>query len=260
MRTKLRSYDHLRLRYVFAISALVALPTITAQAQSFDCRAARTTDEITICENGQLARLDQQLATTYRRSVDALGDDQRQAFQQNEVAFINAHRRCGEDDRCIAQSYRNRIQELQNLLSQSDRDEGEGIDDNNDRQARRAEQHGTPKTVPPSRTDVAASPPPRPPEAPMRATVTTVERVPEASGSTMAALHTEPGNSAGSANEEQAGSKRPAKHREAKRRHAAKTATAATTEAPPVSPEPSPPAASVPLKPTIQWANPPPAR
>jgi uncharacterized protein len=119
----------LSLRYGFvasAIAAALAMPAAIAGAQSFDCRAARTADELIICQNGDLARLDQQLAAAYRRDLATLGPEQRDQFQHNEVAFLNARRRCGEDYRCIAQSYRNRILELQNLTSTGNARDGAG--------------------------------------------------------------------------------------------------------------------------------------
>lgn len=223
----------------------IALFPGSGLAQSFDCRAARTPDEMTICANSGLARLDQQLATAYRRDADALGDDQRQAFQQNEVAFINARRRCGDDRRCIAESYRNRIHELQTLMSQSDRDEPGGAAVDEDRPDQRAEPRRGPTPTP------------------ARPTVTTIERTPEAGGN---APTREPSVSVGNANEtEPAEGKKVAKHREAKPRHVAKTVTAATSEAPAASAATGATTAasgssSAPAKPTIQWANPPPAR
>jgi uncharacterized protein len=113
----------LSLRCGFVASVIVAAFAMhpgPADAQSFDCRAARTPDEMSICENSDLARLDLQLAIAYRRDAAALGQEQRDQFQENEVAFLNARRRCGEDHRCIAESYRNRILELQNLTSGGD--------------------------------------------------------------------------------------------------------------------------------------------
>src|SRR5437016_1517483 len=70
MTSMLQSTNLLSMRAVrlsAAIVAALAMPPAIAAAQSFDCRAARSADEMTICQNGDLARLDQQLAAAYRR-------------------------------------------------------------------------------------------------------------------------------------------------------------------------------------------------
>ena len=127
MTSMLQSTDLLSMRAVrlsAAIVAALAMPPAIAAAQSFDCRAARSADEMTICQNGDLARLDQQLAAAYRRDMAKLGQEQRDQFQQNEVSFLNARRRCGENQRCLEQSYHNRIQELRNLMSAGEERDG----------------------------------------------------------------------------------------------------------------------------------------
>jgi uncharacterized protein len=84
-----------------------------ANAQSFDCRNARYADEKTICQQPRLGQLDQELASAYDRVMRKLPKEQRDAFDNNETAFVTARRRCGDHPACIEQSYRNRIQELQ---------------------------------------------------------------------------------------------------------------------------------------------------
>jgi uncharacterized protein YecT (DUF1311 family) len=83
-----------------------------AGAQSFDCRNARYADEKAICQDGRLGDLDKQLADTYDRAGSKLSKQERQQFETNETAFVNARHRCGGNQACIEQSYRNRMQEL----------------------------------------------------------------------------------------------------------------------------------------------------
>jgi uncharacterized protein YecT (DUF1311 family) len=83
-----------------------------AGAQSFDCRNARYADEKAICQDGRLGDLDKQLADTYDRAGNKLSKQERQQFEDNETAFVNARHRCGGNQACIEQSYRNRLQEL----------------------------------------------------------------------------------------------------------------------------------------------------
>src|SRR5262245_44768064 len=83
-----------------------------ANAQSFDCRNARFADEKAICQDTRLGGLDKQLADTYDRAGTKLSKEERQEFEKNETAFVNARHRCGGHQGCIEQSYRNRLQEL----------------------------------------------------------------------------------------------------------------------------------------------------
>src|SRR5260370_28093317 len=105
---------------VIATGLLVAAASMRpapASAQSFDCRNARYADEKLICREPGLAQLDQDLATRYRRQLGNLAKDRQDEFQHHEIFFLNARRRCGDNYGCIEQSYRNRIQELDNLVS-----------------------------------------------------------------------------------------------------------------------------------------------
>jgi uncharacterized protein len=96
-----------------ALLIIAGLGADRANAQSFDCRNARYADERTICQNQGLGQLDQELASAYDRVMRKLPKEERDAFDNNETAFVTARRRCGEHRACIEQSYRNRIQELQ---------------------------------------------------------------------------------------------------------------------------------------------------
>src|SRR5437870_6301573 len=104
---------------VFVFTAALVLAAIvigsgSASGQTFDCRIARAADEATICHEPGLAKLDQDLAALRGQRHEANRDD----VEDNEIAFLNARRRCGENRGCIEQSYRNRIQELAQSLSE----------------------------------------------------------------------------------------------------------------------------------------------
>src|SRR5260370_9513093 len=112
---------------VTAMLVAISMPAGPAGAQSFDCRAARYPDELTICRESDLARLDQQLATLYHRQMGNLAQEQRDQFQRHEIYFLNARRRCGADSRCIELSYRNRIRELEGLMANAERGGAGGV-------------------------------------------------------------------------------------------------------------------------------------
>src|SRR5207248_815180 len=96
------------------ILAAIVIGTGSARGQTFDCRIARAADEVTICHEPGLAKLDQDMsALRHQRNRAKQGD-----VEDNEIPFLNARRRCGENRGCIEQSYRNRIEELARSLSE----------------------------------------------------------------------------------------------------------------------------------------------
>src|SRR5262249_27332978 len=115
---------------------LVAGSGSSAEAQSFDCRNARSADEKAICQDSRLGDLDKRLADVYDRVGGKLPKEDRKQFESNETAFVNARHRCGGHQACIEQSYRNRIQELLSALpeGQSGRSDRRGDTQRTDRQ------------------------------------------------------------------------------------------------------------------------------
>jgi uncharacterized protein len=79
---------------------------------SFDCRYARTPDEITVCQTPDLAQMDVWLATTYSTVRDQLNASARLRFKQDELSWLAQRRQCGFDKDCIKQVYQSRIDEL----------------------------------------------------------------------------------------------------------------------------------------------------
>jgi len=102
---------------VFA--ALLALAgNKKADAQSFNCRYAHHRDEKLICKDPGLAKLDEELASAYRRLILRLPRGEGERLDRGEEAFVIARRQCGEQRACIEQKYRDRIRELEQLVNQ----------------------------------------------------------------------------------------------------------------------------------------------
>jgi len=102
---------------IFTVALILAVIVIgpgAGSGQSFDCQATRAADEVTICHEPNLAKLDEELSALRRQRNEAKRDD----VEDNEIAFLNARHRCGEHRGCIEQSYRNRIQELARSFSE----------------------------------------------------------------------------------------------------------------------------------------------
>jgi len=82
-----------------------------AQAQSFDCRRASTPDEIVICSYDWLAMLDDYMGARYRDLLKA-PDVNRRILKQNQRAWLRARASCGGRVACVANSYTQRLEEL----------------------------------------------------------------------------------------------------------------------------------------------------
>jgi len=110
-----------------------------ANGQSFDCRNARSADELTICQESGLAKLDQELSSLQRPRKEKRHKAERDEADDNETAFLNARRRCGESRACLEQSYRNRIQELTRSAPEEEREQPSRSSANAKRSERRNE-------------------------------------------------------------------------------------------------------------------------
>ena len=100
-----------------ALLSTAVLGVQSAKGQSFDCRYARYTDEKMICHEPALGRLDEELASIYRRVLLNLARPERGELDKNEDAFVKARHRCSSDRTCIEESYRKRIAELQAMVA-----------------------------------------------------------------------------------------------------------------------------------------------
>ena len=83
-----------------------------AQAQSFNCRYARSADEVLICQDARLAALDEQLAANYAHLRQQVFRTERKRLEQSQALWLKQRRDCGRDADCIAQAYEERIQSL----------------------------------------------------------------------------------------------------------------------------------------------------
>jgi uncharacterized protein len=92
------------------MTALVALfLPASAEAQSFNCRYARFADEVTICQEPRLSRLDERMSQLFYELRNDIGGARLDAEQD---AWLWSRRSCGRDPACIESAYRERIREL----------------------------------------------------------------------------------------------------------------------------------------------------
>lgn len=97
---------------LLAIALLPALHSAHVHAQSFNCRYAKTADEVLICQDDQLSALDERMASIYSQVHQSLYGSQRLMLEAEQGTWLCSRMGCGRDRDCIAQAYQRRIQEL----------------------------------------------------------------------------------------------------------------------------------------------------
>src|SRR5262249_58777502 len=109
------------MRIIVVSSFLVlCLAPNTTYAQSFNCRFARTADEVLICQHDRLSALDEQMANTYYQLRTRLYGMERRILQTEQADWLRMRRDCGRDKVCIEESYRQRIRELETYYTVSE--------------------------------------------------------------------------------------------------------------------------------------------
>jgi len=105
------------MRYITALAfAVVLLNPVSAQAASYDCDRARTSDEIAICNSRELNDLDVKMATMFDIAKGLVAMGQRGEMQDDQREWLAQRRRCGASTGCLRRSYRKRIDELEEVL------------------------------------------------------------------------------------------------------------------------------------------------
>lgn len=90
--------------------------TSAAARPSFDCRRARTSGERAVCDSPALAALDRSMAARYNGAVANGGPDERRLLVQTRDRFLGFRDRCGTDA-CIANAYRGRMREIDDIVA-----------------------------------------------------------------------------------------------------------------------------------------------
>ncbi len=103
---------------LFSAGALSFAPA-PADAQSFNCRYARTADERVICDRPNLSRLDERLSRRYQRAYDRSGRGMRRLLEREQAAWLTSRHNCRENAGCIRRHYQVRIGELNSFGSRT---------------------------------------------------------------------------------------------------------------------------------------------
>jgi hypothetical protein len=92
-------------------------PAPTASVRpSFNCANARTRGERAVCSSGALAGLDRQMASQFNRAMTNASPGEREMLTRTRSRFLAYRDRCGSDA-CIAEAYRGRMAEINDIVS-----------------------------------------------------------------------------------------------------------------------------------------------
>lgn len=102
---------------------LALLPVLEgrqAAAASFDCRAAESPAEITICDSRSLRRLDTILGDLYASVMDVAEGAMARRIRTEQRNWLASREVCEYDLTCIRAHYEGRIRELRNWADRLD--------------------------------------------------------------------------------------------------------------------------------------------
>lgn len=83
---------------------------------SFNCRYARSRSEQMVCTDGSLAALDRRMASRFYSALAQADPQTRAALRRSRDRFLTFRERCG-DAACIAQAYRDRMDEIEDMAA-----------------------------------------------------------------------------------------------------------------------------------------------
>lgn len=98
--------------HIVWLTALVLIVSVSASAQSFDCRLARFSDEIAICHHTELGRLDEQLAEIFNAQRSRVSESERRRLTVEQSGWLKVRRQCGGDRECLKRRYEQRLAQL----------------------------------------------------------------------------------------------------------------------------------------------------
>jgi uncharacterized protein len=95
-----------------AIGLFPFLYSSQVQAQSFNCRYAKTADEVLICQDSALSALDEQMSSIFFRLRNTLPAGQLRFLDAEQQYWLRNRLSCGRDADCVENAYERRIRQL----------------------------------------------------------------------------------------------------------------------------------------------------
>ena len=112
----------MRSAWASAASSLAALAVFAgaAQAAGFDCRKARAEDEVAICRDAELSKLDDEMTAAFKKLFDTRVRYEpmsvQVALRDNQKVWLRQRERCGATVDCLRERYRERTAWLSHPL------------------------------------------------------------------------------------------------------------------------------------------------
>lgn len=103
---------YVRFGFFSSLALTAVLISVPANAQSFNCRYAKTADEVLICQTPRLSALDERMSSIFFRLRSNLHGRERSRLEADQAEWLHERRACGRDVSCIESAYRRRIREL----------------------------------------------------------------------------------------------------------------------------------------------------
>lgn len=91
-------------------------PRAVGPGPSFNCARANARSEMAVCASSGLSALDRSMADHFRFALTRADPDQARALEGTRNRFLAYRDRCGSDA-CIAQAYRGRIREIDDIIA-----------------------------------------------------------------------------------------------------------------------------------------------
>jgi uncharacterized protein len=103
-------------RFLLSASIAIALLPVVCpghvDAQSFNCRYAKTPDEVLICQDSQLSTLDERMSSIFYKLRNTLLPRQLRLLNAEQQYWLRDRISCGRDADCIENAYERRIRQL----------------------------------------------------------------------------------------------------------------------------------------------------
>jgi uncharacterized protein len=98
-------------------------------APSFDCKANNAPDELTICDDSELARLDRELAELYRSLQSNIASANLRKLRHAQRDWLKSRIDCGPNKACLLATYKERLRALK-ATQQQVRTHADPVDSN----------------------------------------------------------------------------------------------------------------------------------
>lgn len=103
-----------------SLPAALSSDTRANASPGFDCKRAFGRDELAVCSSAELASLDRELNTVFRRLRAKLNPKEAQALTQAQMEWLRQRGRCQSDEECIGSLYCSILSEMQNWHAQQE--------------------------------------------------------------------------------------------------------------------------------------------